>query len=142
MPALAIGNVLPLILLPWLIYTVWQQHQDVALPVVFLIGLMYDTLLPGTFGMHALFFCLLAVLINILRIPFEQDSIVAQLIAIGSCNLVFALLVLLGNGLSRGFSSELYWLFLGGFVYNLCFSLIVFAFMQLVSRLRLVVIDE
>lgn len=142
MPALAIGNVLPLILLPWLIATVWKHPQEISLPVVFLIGLMYDTQLPGSFGMHALLFCLLAVLINTLRIPFEQDSIVAKLIATGSSNVVFALLSLLGYGLSCGFDSKLYWLSLLAFFYNLIFSLIVFALMQLASRLRIVMVDE
>ncbi|MCB5248250.1 MAG: rod shape-determining protein MreD, partial [Candidatus Cloacimonadales bacterium] len=78
MPALAIMNVVPLILLPWLIYIVWKQAWELSLPVVFLIGLMYDTLNPSLFGMHALFFVLLAVLIDVLRIPFEQDSNVAK----------------------------------------------------------------
>ncbi len=142
MPALAIGNVVPLILLPWLIATVWKHPQEISLPVIFLIGLMYDTQLPGTFGMHALLFCLLAVLINTLRIPFEQDSMVAKLIAIGSSNVVFSLLSLLGYGMSWGFESRLYWLSLGAFLYNLIFSLIVFTLMQLISRLRLVVVDE
>ncbi|MCB5253166.1 MAG: rod shape-determining protein MreD [Candidatus Cloacimonadaceae bacterium] len=142
MPVLAIGNVVPLILLPWLIATVWKHPQEISLPVVFLIGLMYDTQLPGTFGMHALLFCLLAVLINILRIPFEQDSIVAKLIAIASSNIVFALLSWLGYGLSWGFDGKLYWLSLAAFFYNLFFSLIIFTLMQLISRLRLVMIDE
>lgn len=142
MPALAIGNVVPLILLPWLIGIVWKHPQEISLPVVFLIGLMYDTQLPETFGMHALLFCLLAVLINTLRIPFEQDSVVAKLIAIGSSNLVFALLSMLGFGISWGFDSKLYWLSLAAFFYNLIFSLLVFAIMQLISHLRLVVVNE
>lgn len=142
MPALAIVNVVPLILLPWLIATVWKHPQEISLPVIFVIGLMYDTQLPETFGMHALLFSLLAVLINVLRIPFEQDSMVAKLIAIGSSNLVFALLSLLGYGISWGFESKLYWLSLGGFFYNLVFSLLIFTLMQLISRLRLVMVDE
>lgn len=142
MSALTIGNIVPLILLPWLIATVWKHPQEISLPVVFLIGLMYDTQLPETFGMHALLFCLLAVLINTLRIPFEQDSVVAKLIAIGSSNLVFALLSMLGFGISWGFDSKLYWLSLAAFFYNLIFSLLVFAIMQLISHLRLVVVNE
>ncbi|MDI3504410.1 MAG: rod shape-determining protein MreD [Candidatus Cloacimonadota bacterium] len=141
-PALAIADVVPLILLPWLIYTVWYQAQKIALPVVFLIGIMYDTLAPLTFGMHALSFCLLAILINILRIPFEQDSLVAKLIVISSSNLFFALFTLLVYGLFHGFDSTLYWLSLAGFGYNLIFSLVVFFLMQLISRLRLVIKNE
>lgn len=142
MPAISIWGVTPLILLPWLIYIVWSREQIVALPVAFLVGLMYDTLNPNTFGIHALSFCLLAILINILRIPFEHDSWVAKLIAIASSNLVFSFLSLLSMGIAWGFDAKLYRLSLGAFFYNLIFSLLVFALMQLISRLRLIVIDE
>ncbi|NLM91173.1 MAG: rod shape-determining protein MreD, partial [Candidatus Cloacimonetes bacterium] len=46
MPALAIWNVIPNILLPWLIYTVWTRPRDLALIVVFIIGLMFDSVNP------------------------------------------------------------------------------------------------
>lgn len=142
MPALAIMNVVPLILLPWLIYIVWKQAWELSLPVVFLIGLMYDTLNPSLFGMHALFFVLLAVLIDVLRIPFEQDSNVAKLIAIGSTNLIFSLLYLLAQGLSWGFDAKVYRLSVLGFFYNLIFSLLLFTVMQFISKLRIVVIHD
>ncbi|MCD8480010.1 MAG: rod shape-determining protein MreD [Candidatus Cloacimonetes bacterium] len=140
MPIFSIWSITPLILLPWLIYMVWTSDQVIALPVAFLVGLMYDTLNPGSFGMHALIFCLLAMLIDVLRIPFEQDSVVAKLIAIGSSNLVFTLLSLLSLGIAWGFDGELYRLSLGAFFYNLIVSMLVFALMQLISRLRLIIV--
>ncbi|MCK9557309.1 MAG: rod shape-determining protein MreD [Candidatus Cloacimonetes bacterium] len=142
MPALAIANVVPLILLPWLIYTVWKQAWELSLPVVFIIGLMYDTLNPSLFGLHALFFVLLAVLIDVLRIPFEQDSTVAKLIAIASTNLIFSLLYLLAQGLSWGFDAKVYRLAALGFLYNLIFSLLFFSMMQFISKLRIVVAHD
>lgn len=142
MPAVAIWNVIPLILLPWLIYVVWSRPPEIALVVSFLVGLMYDTLNPATFGMHALLFCLLALLINLLRIPFEQDSLVAKLIAIGTSNLVFALLSLLGNGISWGFGGSIYSLNALAFLYNLVFSLVIFFAMQLISKLRIIVVND
>ena len=142
MPALSIFGVTPLILLPWLIYMVWNRDPGIALPVAFLIGLAYDTMNPSTFGLHALIFSILAILINVLRIPFEQDSIVAKLIAIGCSNLVHSLLSLLGLGIAWGFEPKLYRLSFGAFFYNLIFSLAIFALMQGISRLRLVVVHE
>ncbi len=142
MPSLAIGAVTPLILLPWLIHSVWKHPQEISLPVVFVIGLLYDTQIPSTFGMHALFFCLLAVLINVLRIPFEQDSKVAKLIAIASTNLVFSTLNFLGRGMTWGFDGKLFGLTIAAFFYNLLFSLLIFAMMQLIGQLRIVLIDD
>ncbi|MDD3282489.1 MAG: rod shape-determining protein MreD [Candidatus Cloacimonetes bacterium] len=142
MPALAIAQVIPLILLPWLIYTVWHQDWQISLPIVFLIGVMYDILYPPLFGIHSLIFVLLAVLTDVLRIPFETDSMVAKLIAIGSANLVFSLLYLFAMGLSHGFSAKVYRLSLGGFLYNLIFSLLIFALMHLISKLRIVIIHD
>jgi rod shape-determining protein MreD len=142
MPVFAIANVVPLILLPWLIYTVWKQSWEVSLPVVFIIGLMYDSLNPALFGMHSLFFVLLAALIDVLRIPFEQDSVVAKLIAIASTNLVFALLHMMAVGLSWGFEAKTYRISSGGFLYNLIFSLLVFGIMQIISKLRLIVVHD
>jgi len=142
MPSLAIGGITPIILLPWLIHTVWKHQQDLSLPIVFLVGLLYDTQLPATFGMHALFFCLLALMINFLRIPFEQESIVAKLIAVASTNLIFSVLSFFGNGLSWGFDSKLYALSAGAFLYNLIFSIIIFAIMQVMSHLRIILVNE
>ncbi|HQQ68423.1 MAG TPA: rod shape-determining protein MreD [Candidatus Cloacimonadota bacterium] len=142
MPTLSIWGITPLILLPWLIYMVWTREPGIALPVAFLIGLAYDTLNPSTFGLHALIFSILAILINIMRIPFEQDSIFAKLISIGSSNLVHSLLSLLSLGVAWGFEAKLYRLSFGAFLYNLIFSLVIFALMQGISRLRLTVVHE
>lgn len=142
MPFFGIWGVRPLILLPWLIFMVWNREEIIALPVAFIVGLMYDTLNPSTFGMHAFSFVLLAILIDILRIPFEHDSLVAKGIAILSCNLVFGIFSFLGMGLSWGFEPSLYQLSLIAFLYNILFSALVFALMQIASRLRLSVAHD
>lgn len=142
MPLLGIWGVYPLILLPWLIYMVWNREEVIALPVAFLVGLMYDTLNPSTFGMHAFSFILLAILIDILRIPFEHDSLVAKGIAILSCNLVFGIFSFLGMGISWGFESSLFRLSLIAFFYNILFSTLVFALLHIISRLHLSIGDD
>nr|MDK2851300.1 rod shape-determining protein MreD [Candidatus Cloacimonadota bacterium] len=141
-PALTIAEITPLILLPWLIHTVWKHPQEISLPIVFLIGLLYDTQQPTTFGMHALFFCLLALLINVLRIPFEHDSIIAKLIAIASSNLAFSILIFFANVLRWGFDSRLYLMTVSAFLYNFIFSTIVFGILQVVSHLRITLVDD
>jgi rod shape-determining protein MreD len=137
MPAFAIAGVIPSILIPWLIYTVWTRPRNHALILLFIIGAMHDTLNPATFGMSALVFCLLGISINEFRKPFEADSTVAKLLTIAMANLVYTLIQLLVFGLSYGFGSTLLSLSLIGFVYNLAFSFVVFWTMQLISKVRL-----
>lgn len=141
-PALAIGKVSPNILIPWLIYVIWTKPKNMAMILGFAIGMLYDTLYPSTFGMHALIFVILGIVVNIFRIPFEQDSVVAKLLAIGVSNILFSLLNLITFGLVWGFEAKLYFLVGGGFLYNLLFSLAIFWSMQLISRLRLIIVHE
>jgi rod shape-determining protein MreD len=142
MPALSIGRIIPNILIPWLIYIVWMREQNMALISGFIIGLLYDTLNPSTFGMHALLFSLMGLVINFLRIPFERDSLVAKLLTIGMANLLYSLLSLITYGFVWGFEAKLYTLILSAFVYNLLFSLVIFGTMQLISHLRLIVVHD
>ncbi|HNQ42917.1 MAG TPA: rod shape-determining protein MreD [Candidatus Cloacimonadota bacterium] len=139
MPALAIGRIVPNILIPWMIFTLWTKPQNIALSVGFIIALLYDTLYPATFGLNALLFTIMGVAVNLFRMPFEQDSVVAKLLTIAVANLIFSLLTLMGFGLLWRFTAELMLVSLGAFVYNLIFSLIVFWAMQLISRLRIVI---
>lgn len=138
-PNISIAGVAPLILLPWMINVVWQRDWRVSLPVVFVIGLMYDTLNPLSFGLNALLFTILAVVIDLLRIPFEQDSIAAKLIAIVSVNVIYSLLLYLSSGLSWGFDLALHQNSLIFFVYNLLFGTFVFGLIQVICKLRIVV---
>lgn len=108
-----------------------------ALILLFLIGAMYDTLNPITFGMHAFTFVLLGICVDQFRKPFEVDSIVAKLLTIGVANLIFSLIQLLVFGLAYGFGGNLLSLSLGAFFYNLIISFVVFWSMQLISKLRL-----
>ncbi len=137
MPALSIASVIPNVLIPWLIYTVWTRPRNHALILLFLIGAMYDTLNPITFGMHAFTFVLLGICVDQFRKPFEVDSIVAKLLTIGVANLIFSLIQLLVFGLAYGFGGNLLSLSLGAFFYNLIISFVVFWSMQLISKLRL-----
>ena len=88
MPALALFKAIPFILLPWMIYIVWTRPRNFALIVVFIIGMMFDTVNPMTFGFYSLLFCLLVLVIQEFRKPFEAESGVDKLLAIGIANFI------------------------------------------------------
>lgn len=142
MPAFAIAKVIPNILIPWVIYLVWTRPRSHVLILVFIIGAMFDALNPLTFGMHALLFCVLAIIIDLFRKPFEADSVVARMLALALANLIFGIVQWLVLGLTHGFGSELMTLTLISFIYNLVVSFAVFWSMQLLSRLRLIVVHD
>ncbi len=142
MPVLEISGVIPNVLLPWLIYLVWTRSRDHALILGFVIGTMFDATHPDTFGMHALLFCLLTLAIDAFRKPFEVDSIVAKILTIGLANLIFSLVQLVIFGMAYGFGGKLMLLSLGGFLYNLLFSFVVFWGMQLLSKVRLTIVHD
>lgn len=137
MPAVAIAQVIPNILLAWLIYNIWSRPLNIACVSSFLIGLMYDATLPGTFGMNALVFVLLCVLVDLFRKPFEIDSVTARMLTLSIGNLVYTLISYLIMGLSFGFDSKLLNLIMISFAYNLVFSMAVFWLMTFLSRLEL-----
>jgi rod shape-determining protein MreD len=142
MPAFSIAGVIPNVLIPWLIYLVWTRPKKHALILAFIIAVMYDTTQPDTFGMHALVFCLLVLAIDAFRKPFEVDSIVAKLLTIGLANLIYSVVQNIIFGMSYGFSSSLMLLSLGGFLYNLLISFVVFWSMQLLSKVRLIIVHD
>ena len=142
LPLLSIWGLQPLILLPYLVFIVWNKEQQIYLPLAFLIGLLYDSLHPETFGMYAFIFCLIAILVEVLRIPFEKDSLVAKFIAIGGSNLLYGLISFLVLGISHGFNSTLYRLAPLSFIYNSVFSCAVFFLLQIFSRLSLSLRDD
>ena len=137
MPALALFKVIPFILLPWMIYVVWTRPRDFALIVVFIIGMMFDTVNPMTFGFYSLIFCLLALVIQEFRKPFEVESFVAKMLAIGIANLLFSIMQLVVYGVAFGFEGELLAKALIGFGYNVIVSIFVFWGMQLISKVKL-----
>lgn len=141
MPALTIAGLSPNILLPWLIYSVWMKPLNVASVTGFVIGLMYDTTLPASFGMNAIIFVILCVAIDLFRKPFEAESMVAKLLTLLMANLVYSLISHLVLGLSFGFDGKLFNLILLGFAYNLAFSFVVFFVMKFLSRLRIVAVS-
>ncbi len=141
-PAFSIASVTPNVLIPWLIYLVWTRPKKHALILAFIIAVMYDTTQPDTFGMHALVFCLLVLAIDAFRKPFEVDSVVAKLLTIGLANLIYSVVQNIIFGMSYGFSSSLMLLSLGGFLYNLLISFVVFWSMQLLSKVRLIIVHD
>lgn len=142
MPAFSLFQVIPNILIPWVIYLVWTRPRTHALILVFIIGAMYDTLNPATLGMYALLFCVLAILIDLFRRPFEADSVIAKLLAISLANISFGFMQLLVLGLTHGFDNELMILSLIAFAYNLVISFVVFWGMQMLSRIRLTIVHD
>jgi len=141
MPALSIGGISTNILLPWLIYCVWMKPINVAAVTGFVIGLMYDSTMPSSFGLNAIIFVILCVVIDLFRKPFEAESMVAKLLTLLTANVVYALISHLVLGLSFGFDTKLFNLILLGFIYNLAFSFVFFFVMKFLSRLRVVAVE-
>lgn len=137
MPGLAIAGVSPNILLAWLIFNIWYRELNIACVSGFLVGLLYDVMLPATFGMNALLFVLLCLAVDTIRKPFEVDSVVAKILTLASANLIYTLLTYLVMGLSFGFDFSLFRLIGISFLYTLPFSFIVFWLLTFLSKLRL-----
>lgn len=142
MPAFEIAGTIPNILLPWIIYTIWAKPLKLASIIGFIIALMYDSTLPATFGMHAVIFLILCVVIDLFRKPFEAESLVAKLLTLFIATLIFSLINHLVLGLSYGFDGKLFNLILVGFAYNLVLSFIVFWVMKFTAMLRLVIVND
>ena len=142
MPALALFKAIPFILLPWMIYIVWTRPRNFALIVVFIIGMMFDTVNPMSFGFYSLLFCLLVLVIQEFRKHFEAESGVAKLLAIGIANFIFSVLQLVMYGVTFGFDGELLAKSLVGFGYNVIVSIVVFWSMQLISKVRLTINND
>lgn len=142
MPAFALFGVIPNILIAWVVYLVWKREIKSSLIVVFIIGLLYDTTLPESFGLHALVLLLIAIALNQFRKPFESESVLARMLSLALANVIFHLIGWLVLGVVYGFSGELFTLWLIAFIYNLAISFVVFWIMQLASRLRLVMVHD
>jgi len=142
MPAFAIAGVIPNVLIPWLIYLVWTRPLKHAMILAFIIAVLFDTTHPDTFGMHALLFCLLTIAIDAFRKPFEVDSVVAKLLTIGLANIIFSVVQNIIFGMAYGFTSSLMILSMGSFLYNLIISFVVFWSMQLLSKVRLIIVHD
>ncbi len=142
MPALAISGVVPNILIPWLVYLVWTRSKNHAMILGFVIGTMFDSTHPDTFGMHALLFVILVLAIDAFRKPFEVDSNVAKGLTLALASLIFSIVQLIIYGMANGFGSNLLLLSLGGFLYNLLISFTVFWGMQLLSKVRLTIVND
>ena len=142
LPDLELFGVIPNILIAWVVYLVWTREMNPALVVIFLIGLLYDTTQPESFGMHALVLVLIALALYQFRKPFESESVVARILSLILATLLFQLVSWLVLGVVYGFSAEMLTLSLIGLGYNLAVSFVVFWFMQLASRLRIVMVHD
>ena len=142
MPSLELFGVIPNILIPWIVYLVWTRELNPVLVVGFIIGLLYDTTQPESFGLHALIFVLMALGTDRFRRPFEASSLVARILTLVAANLIFHLIEVLIFGVIYDFDSALFSVAAIAFVYDLAISFVAFWAMQFVSRLRLVVLHE
>lgn len=142
MPAFELFGVIPNILIALAVYLVWTREITPALIIIFIIGLLYDTTLPESFGMHALILLLIAIALNQFRKPFESESVLAKMLSLFLANLMFALIYWLVLGVVYGFSGQLITLSLIALAYNLLISFVVFWIMQLASRLRIVMASD
>jgi len=109
--------------------------------VIFIIGLLYDTTQPESFGMHALVLLLIAIILYQFRKPFESESVLARMLSLVLANVIFQVVGWLVLGVVYGFGGELVILSLIGLGYNLAISFVVFWLMQLVARLRIVLVE-
>ena len=142
MPVFEAFSVIPNILIPWLVYLVWTRDLKPVLIIGFLIGLLYDTTLPESFGAHALVFTLMALATDLFRRPFEASSVLARMLTLLLANLIFHLGEFLVLGAVYGFDRHLLSLTGIAFVYDLAVSFIVFWTLQFLSRLQLTVRHE
>ncbi|MCB5245506.1 MAG: rod shape-determining protein MreD [Candidatus Cloacimonadaceae bacterium] len=136
-PALEIGGVVPLILIPWIVYIIWTREYNASLVIIFLIGLLYDTTIPETFGMYSFIFVIMGIALDLFRQPFESNSIIAQILSLLLANIIFHLISYLIWGISYGFTSTLISMIILAFFYNFAVSLVVYWIMYLISHLRI-----
>ncbi|HNU53719.1 MAG TPA: rod shape-determining protein MreD [Candidatus Syntrophosphaera sp.] len=141
LPAFELFGVIPNILIAWVVYLVWTREMTPALIVIFIIGLLYDTTQPESFGMHALVLLLIAIILYQFRKPFESESVLARMLSLVLANVIFQVVGWLVLGVVYGFGGELVILSLIGLGYNLAISFVVFWLMQLVARLRIVLVE-
>ncbi len=142
MPVFELFGVIPNILIPWLVYLVWTREIKPMLIIVFVIGLLYDTTLPESFGLHALLFVLMAVAIDEFRKPFESESVAARMLTLLVAGIIYHLGGYLVLGVVHEFDAQLLRLMGIAFVYNLGVSVVVFWILQFLSKLRIVSVHE
>jgi len=142
MPAFELAGTIPNILVPWMIWLIWSRPRDMALGVGFIVGAMYDVTQPSLFGLSPLTFLLLGMALSEFRKPFEAESKVARMLTLLLANLIYHLVMWLVLGVGHGFTAQLATLNLIAFAYNLVISFVVFWSLQLLSRMRVVIVSE
>jgi len=142
MPAFEFAGAIPNILVPWMIWLIWSRPRDMALGVGFIVGAMYDVTQPSQFGLTPLMFLLLGMALSEFRKPFEAESKVAKMLTLLLANLIYYLIMWLVLGVGQGFTAQLATLTLIAFAYNLAISFVVFWSLQMLSRMRVVIVSD
>ena len=142
MPVFELAGCIPNILIPWLIYLIWSRPRDLALIISFIITAMYDVSQPAMFGFTPFAFLLIGIALSEARKPFEAQSKVARMLTLLLANLIYSLMLWLTLGVGSGFSAQLAILSLISFAYNLAISFVVFWILYIVSRMRVVIVND
>ncbi len=142
LPAFELFGVIPNILIAWVVWLVWTREINPTLVIAFIIGLLYDTTQPESFGLHALVLLLVAITVDQFRKPFESESVLARMLSLVLANLIFQLVSWLVLGTAYGFDAKLFQISLVGLAYGLAISFVVFWLMQLLARLRIVLVHD
>ncbi|MGC9361951.1 MAG: rod shape-determining protein MreD [Candidatus Syntrophosphaera sp.] len=142
MPVFELFGVIPNILIPWLVYLVWTREIKPVLVIVFIIGLLYDTTLPESFGLHALLFVIMGVAVDEFRQPFETQSVAAKMLTLLVAGLVYHVAGYLVLGVVYGFEAQLFKLMGIACIYSLLISVVVFWLLQFLSKLRITFVHD
>lgn len=136
-PKIAIAGVMPNLFLGWIVYQVWRKPMGLIVPLVFVLGICYDLMMPTLLGLQTMIFILLAVGVDEFHRPLEQDSYITMAITLALTCVIYSLLIYIVHGIQAGFSLQLFFVFLGTIAYNLVVSAVVAAAFVFVSLLRL-----
>jgi len=136
-PEMAVAGVMPNLFLGWIVYQVWRKPVNLIVPILFVLGICYDLMMPSMLGMQTMIFILLAVGVDEFHRPLEKDSYITMSITLLLVSIVYSLFIFIVYGIQSGFSLQLFLMFLGMIAYNIFISAIVTAVFVFISLLKL-----
>jgi rod shape-determining protein MreD len=136
-PEMAVAGVMPNLFLGWIVYQVWRKPVNLIVPILFVLGICYDLMMPSMLGMQTMIFILLAVGVDEFHRPLEKDSYITMSITLVLVSIVYSLFVFIVYGIQSGFSLQMFLMFLGMIAYNIFISAIVTAVFVFISLLKL-----
>lgn len=136
-PEMAVAGVMPNLFLGWIVYQVWRKPVNLIVPILFVLGICYDLMMPSMLGMQTMIFILLAVGVDEFHRPLEKDSYITMSITLVLASIVYSLFIFIVYGIQSGFSLQLFLMFLGMIAFNIFISAIVTAAFVFVSLLKL-----